>query len=294
MNLAHKHDSPQGEVIEFPKQERQVMSKKDEGYTKTPNSLIDDQIMAQLNDKAFKCLMFIVRQTIGFDRDAHAISITQFQKYCGIKKRDTVIACIKELEDCNLIQVDRKTGRLNQFKVTADQYHQTGLVSSKGSPTKRDGTSTVKGDGTSTTKRDYTSPVERDTIKETFKENIKENFKENMCGENQVDSVLKLWTPEIQTLNAWLQRSGIAKMTQQEIDSWLIEINGYYSTKIESGSVTETQMYSNFVKWIKRSFTTRKSAPQQQIDSRNVNQAWANVQTNYEPVEPVELEDWML
>ena len=64
--------------------------------------------MAQLNDKAFKCLMFIVRQTIGFDRDAHAISITQFQKYCGIKKRDTVIACIKELEDCNLIQVDRK------------------------------------------------------------------------------------------------------------------------------------------------------------------------------------------
>ena len=294
MNLAHKHDSPQGEVIEFPKQERQVMSKKDEGYTKTPNSLIDDQIMAQLNDKAFKCLMFIVRQTIGFDRDAHAISITQFQKYCGIKKRDTVIACIKELEDCNLIQVDRKTGRLNQFKVTADQYQQTGLVPSKGSPTKRDGTSTVKGDGTSTTKRDYTSPVERDTIKETFKENIKENFKENMCDENQVDSVLKLWTPEIQTLNAWLQRSGIAKMTQQEIDSWLIEINGYYSTKIESGSVTETQMYSNFVKWIKRSFTTRKPAAQQQIDSRNVNQAWANVQTNYEPVEPVELEDWML
>ncbi|WP_151738838.1 replication protein [Acinetobacter junii] len=294
MNLAHKHDSPQGEVIEFPKQERQDMSKKDEGYTKTPNSLIDDQIMAQLNDKAFKCLMFIVRQTIGFDRDAHAISITQFQKYCGIKKRDTVIACIKELEDCNLIQVDRKTGRLNQFKVTADQYQQTGLVPSKGSPTKRDGTSTMKGDGTSTIKRDYTSPVQRDTIKETFKENIKENFKENMCGENQVDSVLKLWTPEIQTLNAWLQRSGIAKMTQQEIDSWLIEINGYYSTKIESGSVTETQMYSNFVKWIKRSFTTPKPAPQQQIDSRNVNQAWENVQTNYEPVEPVELEDWML
>lgn len=45
MNLAYKHDSPQGEVIEFPKQERQDMSKKDEGYTKTPNSLIDDQMI---------------------------------------------------------------------------------------------------------------------------------------------------------------------------------------------------------------------------------------------------------
>ncbi len=289
MNLAYKHDSPQGEVIEFPKQERQDMSKKDEGYTKTPNSLIDDQIMAQLNDKAFKCLMFIVRQTIGFDRDAHAISITQFQKYCGIKKRDTVIACIKELEDCNLIQVDRKTGRLNQFKVTIDQYRQTGLVPSKGSTTKRDGTSTVKGDGTSTAKQDYTSPIERDTIKETFKE----NFKENVCSENPVDAVLKLWVPKLEILNAWLQRAGIAKMTQAEAETWLLEINGYYSSKIEAGLLNDTQMYTNFVKWIKRSYSTRKPA-QQQIDHRNVNDAWANQQTHYDPVEPVELEDWML
>lgn len=289
MNLAYKHDSPQGEVIEFPKQERQDMSKKDEGYTKTPNSLIDDQIMAQLNDKAFKCLMFIVRQTIGFDRDAHAISITQFQKYCGIKKRDTVIACIKELEDCNLIQVDRKTGRLNQFKVTIDQYRQTGLVPSKGSTTKRDGTSTVKGDGTSTAKQDYTSPIERDTIKETFKE----NFKENVCSENPVDAVLKLWTPKLDSLNAWLQRSGIAKMTQSEVDGWLLEINGYYSTKLEAGLLTDTQMYTNFVKWIKRNFSSRK--PAQPQTSRNVNDAWANNPVQYtKTLEEAEIpEDWV-
>lgn len=289
MNLAYKHDSPQGEVIEFPKQERQDMSKKDEGYTKTPNSLIDDQIMAQLNDKAFKCLMFIVRQTIGFDRDAHTISITQFQKYCGIKKRDTVIACIKELEDCNLIQVDRKTGRLNQFKVTVDQYHQTGLVPSKGSTAKRDGTSTVKGDGTSTTKRDYTSPIERDTIKETFKE----NSKENTCTENPVDAVLKLWTPNLDALNAWLQRSGIAKMTQSEVDGWLLEINGYYSTKLEAGLLTDTQMYTNFVKWIKRNFSSRK--PAQPQTSRNVNDAWANNPVQYtKTLEEAEIpEDWV-
>ncbi|KQK39468.1 replication protein [Acinetobacter baumannii] len=289
MNLAYKHDSPQGEVIEFPKQERQDMSKKDEGYTKTPNSLIDDQIMAQLNDKAFKCLMFIVRQTIGFDRDAHAISITQFQKYCGIKKRDTVIACIKELEDCNLIQVDRKTGRLNQFKVTINQYRQTGLVPSKGSTTKRDWTSTVKGDGTSTAKQDYTSPIERDTIKETFKE----NFKENTCSENPVDAVLNLWTPNLDSLNAWLQRSGIAKMTQSEVEGWLLEINGYYSTKIQAGLLTDTQMYTNFVKWIKRNFSSRKSAQPQ--TSRNVNDAWANNPVQYsKTLEEAEIpEDWV-
>lgn len=274
MNLAHKHDSPQGEVIEFPKQERQDMSKKDEGYTRVPNSLIDEQIMAQLSDKAFKCLMLIIRQTTGFNKASNKIATIQFQELCGIKKSDKVYASIKELEQKNLIKVERKTGGLNTYYLLENQSQNKVLPENGTTPKNGEGTTPKNGD--------------------TTKENIKENFKENMCGENQVDSVLKLWTPEIQTLNAWLQRSGIAKMTQQEIDSWLIEINGYYSTKIESGSVTETQMYSNFVKWIKRSFTTRKPAPQQQIDSRNVNQAWANVQTNYEPVEPLELEDWML
>lgn len=282
MNLAHKHDSPQGEVIEFPKQERQDMSKKDEGYTKTPNSLIDEQIMAQLSDKAFKCLMLIIRQTTGFNKTSNKIATIQFQELCGIKKSDKVYASIKELEQKNLIKVERKTGGLNTYFLLENQSHNKVVPNN--------GTTPKNGEGTTPKNWEGTTPKNGDTTKE----NIKENFKENMCGENQVDSVLKLWTPEIQTLNAWLQRSGIAKMTQQEIDSWLIEINGYYSTKIESGSVTETQMYSNFVKWIKRSFTTRKPAPQQQIDSRNVNQAWANVQTNYEPVEPVELEDWML
>ena len=84
-NLAHKQEPPQGRLLDFPKQERKAMSTKEEGFTRLPNSLIDDQIMAQLNDKAFKCLMLIVRQTSGFDRTSHTIAITQFQKFCGIK-----------------------------------------------------------------------------------------------------------------------------------------------------------------------------------------------------------------
>ncbi|HDI2989046.1 TPA: replication protein, partial [Acinetobacter baumannii] len=131
----------------------------------------------------------------------------------------------------------------------------------------------------------------------TTKENIKENFKENTCSENPVDTVLKLWTPDLDSLNAWLQRSGIAKMTQAEVDGWLLEINGYYSTKLEAGLLTDTQMYTNFVKWIKRNFSSRKPAPkaQEQIDSRNVNAAWENINPDYSnAVEPVELEDWML
>ncbi|EPS1333724.1 replication protein [Acinetobacter baumannii] len=277
MNLAHKHDSPQGDVIPFPKQERQDMSKKEEGYTRLPNSLIDEQIMAQLSDKAFKCLMLIIRQTSGFNRNSDKIATTQFQEACGIKKTDKVYASIKELEQKSLIKVERKTGGLNTYYLLENQSQNKVLPENGTTPKNGEGTTPKNGD--------------------TTKENIKENFKENTCSENPVDTVLKLWTPDLDSLNAWLQRSGIAKMTQAEVDGWLLEINGYYSTKLEAGLLTDTQMYTNFVKWIKRNFSSRKPAPkaQEQIDSRNVNAAWENINPDYSnAVEPVELEDWML
>ena len=288
MNLAHKHDSPQGEVIEFPKQERQVMSQKAEGHTPLPNFICDEGYLAVLDGDAIACLIFINRYVSGFHVENRALGESLVMKITGIKDKRTVRKKMAELEKFGLISIQKEHGKSSVYTLTFDERKPVELVT-------RGATSNIKV-GTSHVTRPVTShaTTTSDMACHPVKENIlKENIK-NMCGENQVDSVLKLWTPEIQTLNAWLQRSGIAKMTQQEIDSWLIEINGYYSTKIESGSVTETQMYSNFVKWIKRSFTTRKPAPQQQIDSRNVNQAWANVQTNYEPVEPIELEDWML
>ncbi|MDX7932023.1 replication protein [Acinetobacter baumannii] len=277
MNLAHKHDSPQGDVIPFPKQERQDMSKKEEGYTRLPNSLIDEQIMAQLSDKAFKCLMLIIRQTSGFNRNSDKIATTQFQEACGIKKTDKVYASIKELEQKSLIKVERKTGGLNTYFLLENHSQNKVLPENGTTPKNGEGTTPKNGD--------------------TTKENIKENSKENTCSENLVEAVLKLWTPKLDLLNAWLQRSGIAKMTQSEVDGWLLEINGYYSTKLEAGLLTDTQMYTNFVKWIKRNFSNRKPAPkaQEQIDSRNVNAAWENINPDYSnAVEPVELEDWML
>ncbi|HCQ9867910.1 TPA: replication protein [Acinetobacter baumannii] len=280
MNLAHKHDSPQGDVIPFPKQERQDMSKKEEGYTRLPNSLIDEQIMAQLSDKAFKCLMLIIRQTSGFNRNSDKIATTQFQEACGIKKTDKVYASIKELEQKSLIKVERKTGGLNTYYLLENQSQNKVLPENGTTPKNGEGTTPKNGEGT--------TPKNGDTTKE----NIKENFKENTCSENPVDTVLKLWTPDLDSLNAWLQRSGIAKMTQAEVDGWLLEINGYYSTKIQAGLLTDTQMYTNFVKWIKRNFSSRK--PAQPQTSRNVNDAWSNQPTHYDPVEPVELEDWML
>ena len=272
-NLAHEPPESQGDLVYFPRNERQSMSKKEERYTRTPNALIDDLIMSQLNDKAFKCLMFIVRQTSGFDRASHPIAITQFQKYCGIKKRDTVMSCIRDLEEVCLIKVERKLGCLNEYFFTPDQYREKGLVPLKGSTAKGDGTSTTKQDGTSTAKGDYTSTVERGTIKETFKETFKENFKEEIAQENSVNAVLNLWTPDLHSLNSWLQQSGEMAMTQECVNQILLEVNAHYEPRLKTGSVTSNQMYSNFVKWVKRGYKPKA----QTKPSLNVNDAWNNI-----------------
>lgn len=262
--------------------ERQIMSKKEEGYTRTPNALIDDQIMAQLKDKAFKCLMFIVRQTIGFDRTSHTIAITQFQKYCGIKKRDTVMSSISELEDAKLISVVRKTGCLNEYFLTLNQYQQTGLVPVMGSTIERDGTSTINGDGTST--------VERDTIKETLKENIKETHTIENSLKNSVDEILNLWKPNLDSLNSWLQRAGEKSLTQSEMENTLLEVNAHYERQIRSDLVSDSKMYSNFVKWVKGDFSkNKKSNSNIRPSNLNVNDAWADIPQFSGPVQHVEI-----
>jgi phage replication O-like protein O len=284
-NLAYRQEID-NEITLHPstvkKIERQAMSKKEEGYTRTPNALIDDQIMAQLKDKAFKCLMFIVRQTIGFDRTSHTIAITQFQKYCGIKKRDTVMSSIGELEDAKLISVVRKTGCLNEYFLTLNQYQQTGLVPFTGSTTKRDGTSTFNGDGTST--------VERDTIKETLKENIKETHTIENSPKNSVDEILNLWKPNLDSLNSWLQRAGEKSLTQNEMEITLLEVNAHYERQIRSDLVSDSKMYSNFVKWVKGDFSKNKKANSNVRPSNlNVNDAWANIPQFTGQVEHVEI-----
>ena len=69
---------------------------------------------------------------------------------------------------------------------------------------------------------------------------------------NSVEHTLKIWTPDLHSLNSWLQRSGLPKITQTQTEEILLEVNPCYEKRIQDGAVTDTQMYSNFVKWVKR------------------------------------------
>ena len=203
-----------------------------EQYSRTPNFVIDDMYMAQLSDKAFKCYMLILRQTVGFNRSKTSIATDTFKKYCGIKRDETVYARIRELEQLKLISVVRETGTTNQITILSNPSHQTVVLPNN--------TTTVEPHGGST--------VEPYPIKE----NIKENIKESANAKNSPDEILNLWTPDLHSLNSWLQRSGLPKITQDQAEEILLEINPHYENKIITGAVGDAQMYSNFVKWIKR------------------------------------------
>lgn len=81
-----------------------------------PNAVVDD-LMSRLSPNAFKCYVLIVRKTIGWGKSSDKISISQFQAIAGIKKRDTVISALAELEKLNLILPVKKAGLVNEFRL---------------------------------------------------------------------------------------------------------------------------------------------------------------------------------
>lgn len=145
-------------------------------FTKVPNFIFDRMLMAQLSDKALKCLLFIVRQTVGFDKASNRIATSQFQEYCGIKKDRNVFAAIRELEQCKLIKVERKTGVLNSYSLINNPYPLDVVPEIE--------TSTPKGEESSTLKGQDTTTPKGHTTKENSKENLKEDVQNGALEKN--------------------------------------------------------------------------------------------------------------
>ena len=65
-----------------------------EQYSRTPNFVIDDMYMAELSDKAFKCYMFILRQTVGFNRSKTSIATDTFKSIAASSEMKLFTQCI--------------------------------------------------------------------------------------------------------------------------------------------------------------------------------------------------------
>ena len=217
--------------------ERKAMSEKEDGYTPLPNFVCDEGYLAVLSGEAIKCLVLLNRHIKGFHEENKAIGESLILKLTGFKDKRTVRKAMADLAKYNLVRITKTLGKLTTYSVTFESRISVELVASND-------TTPVASNDT------RTSNIKCHSVKETIKETIKESD----AQQNPVDEVLKIWQPDLHQLNSWMQRSGLPKINQAQVEELLLEINPHYESKIHTGAVTPNQMYSNFVKWVKRDF----------------------------------------
>lgn len=84
-----------------------------------PNALVD-KLMNEMSGNALKCLMYIIRQTRGWNKQYDSIAASKFVEACGISK-NTALGALEELVSLGLIRKDkseRSTG-LNTYSLTS-------------------------------------------------------------------------------------------------------------------------------------------------------------------------------
>lgn len=305
-NLAHKQ-GVDNDISLHPstakKLERQAMSKKDDGYSPLPNFICDEGYLAVLSGDAIKCIVLLNRHIKGFHLDQKSLGETLVMKITGIKDKRTVRKCMADLAKYQLISITKTLGKSSSYALTLGDRISIEAVASNVTTSNAVTSNVVTSHVTTPVTSNATTPVTSNvtttsdikchSVKEIdLKENIKENFKEKNTQENSVDQVLKLWTPDFHSLNSWLQRSGETPMTQELVNQILLEVNAHYEPRLNAGLITDTQMYSNFVKWIKRKYTQKQNshsaAPAQ--NNRNVNQNWGQVQQYAPATDDIDLE----
>lgn len=236
--------------------EQKAMSKKEDGYTPLPNFVCDEGYLAVLSGEAIKCLVLLNRHIKGFHEENKAIGESLILKLTGFKDKRTVRKAMSDLAKYNLVSITKTLGKATSYKVTFESRLSVELVTSNDTGALKAVTSNVP--RLVTSNDTGTSNIKCHSVKEK-----KINLKESEKQQNPVDEVLKIWQPDLHSLNSWLQRSGLPKITQDQAEEILLEINPHYESKIHTGAVTNTQMYSNFVKWIKRDFKLTEKLMQQ-------------------------------
>ena len=236
--------------------EQKAMSKKEGGYTPLPNFVCDEGYLAVLSGEAIKCLVLLNRHIKGFHEENKTIGESLILKLAGFKDKRTVRKAMSDLAKYNLVSITKTLGKATSYEVTFESRLSVELVTSNDTGTSKVVTSNVP--RLVTSNDTGTSNIKCHSVKEK-----KINLKESDAQQNPVDEVLKIWQPDLHSLNSWLQRSGLPKITQDQAEEILLEINPHYENKIHTGAVTTTQMYSNFVKWIKRDFKLTEKLMQQ-------------------------------
>ena len=252
----------QAEIIPISKGKGNMTDKFEEGHVRSSWQYRRD-VYPFLSDAARHVYFMLEGYINGFNKESDFVSYSQIQEEKRHKDNPkarkssskTVGKGLEELISLGVISVISTHPKLgNQYKINevslADHF-------TKESTSASTALYLVKHDHF--TKESTSTLPSKDTIDNTYR-NI---YRESGAQQNPVYEVLKIWQPDLHSLNSWLQRSGLPKITQDQAEEILLEINPHYESKIHTGAVTNTQMYSNFVKWVKRDFKLTEKLMQQ-------------------------------
>lgn len=243
----------QAEIIPISKGKSNMTDKFEEGHVRSSWQYRRD-VYPFLSDAARHVYFMLEGYINGFNKESDYVSYSQLQEEKRHKDNPkarkssskTVSKGLEELISLGVISVISTHPKLgNQYKINevslSDHFTKestspsTALYLVKHEHFTKESTSTLPS---------------KDTIDNTYRN----NYRESDAQQNPVDEILKIWTPNLHQLNSWLQRSGLPKINQAQVEELLLEINPHYENKIITGAVTSTQMYSNFVKWVKRDY----------------------------------------
>lgn len=242
----------QAEIIPISKGKGNMTDKFEEGHVRSSWQYRRD-VYPFLSDAARHVYFMLEGYINGFNKESDYVSYSQLQEEKRHKDNPkarkssskTVSKGLEELISLGVISVISTHPKLgNQYKINevslSDHFTKestspsTALYLVKHEHFTKESTSTLPS---------------KDTIE--LYNNI---YREESTQENPVDEVLNIWKPDLQQLNSWMQRSGLPKINQAQVEELLLEINPHYESKIHTGAVTSNQMYSNFVKWVKRDY----------------------------------------
>lgn len=243
----------QAEIIPISKGKSNMTDKFEEGHVRSSWQYRRD-VYPFLSDAARHVYFMLEGYINGFNKESDYVSYSQLQEEKRHKDNPkarkssskTVSKGLEELISLGVISVISTHPKLgNQYKINevslSDHF-------TKESTSPSTALYLVKHDHF--TKESTTTLPSKDTIDNTYR-NI---YRESDAQQNPVEEVLKIWQPDLHQLNSWMQRSGLPKINQAQVEELLLEINPHYESKIHTGAVTTTQMYSSFVKWVKRDF----------------------------------------
>ncbi|MBD8351716.1 hypothetical protein IG607_09090 [Acinetobacter nosocomialis] len=247
----------QAEIIPISKGKGNMTDKFEEGHVRSSWQYRRD-VYPFISDAARHVYFMLESYISGFNKESDYVSYSQLQEEKRHKDNPkarkssskTVSKGLEELISLGVISVISTHPKLgNQYKINevslSDHF-------TKESTSPSTALYLVKHDHF--TKESTSTLPSKDTIDNTYRNIYREENPQPEQAENPVDEILKIWTPNLHQLNSWLQRSGLPKISQAQVEELLLEINPHYENKIITGAVTSTQMYSNFVKWVKRDY----------------------------------------